>query len=1146
MNTPNQEYLFPEINPARYGDKKRHQNLFIPKYFQQKAYNSTISDETLEIGYKIICKWADLEASGKLEKKKETALEGEFLTQIFGDVLGYVLFSDHRKEWNLEPKYRVNGGEADAAIGLFQTERKNTPTAFIEFKGPTADLDRDRFNGRTAVQQCWDYLDEEPHCPWGIVSNYVSFRLYHRNHTPKRYQLFVLQDLRNKETFKQFYYIFGPGGIIAPPAKSSHAEQLLKETSEQRQIVGDDLYSAYHSNRIELIQHLHKVYNKPIDQAIRITQKLLDRIIFVAFCQDRGLLPEKSILKAFKELPPFTQVTNPQWQNFLQLFRSIDKGNKRLRIPPFNGGLFKEDDEIDNLQLDDKWTNFFKNVGDYDFRDEINVDVLGHLFERSIHDIEKIRSGAFFDSAPDVEAGPKMIKSAERKRGGIFYTPPEFTDFITNNTVSKVIEQRFNAINGLVQANINIPDSDLSDSKKIQYLQECLTALQQIKIVDPACGSGAFLISAYNILEDKYQEIVNNLSLYGIQSIEPDDIPDIILRNNLFGVDLSPDAVEIAQLALWIRTAREGKPLSELTQNIICGNSLVDDPDIDARALDWEKTFPAIFSREESGFDCVIGNPPWERMKLQEREYFDSIDPNIASAVDAATRRKLIKQLEKTNPEIHDRFSKAKDSADKTQAFVRSCDKYPLTGKGDINTYTIFAELAYRIVSPQGRAGLLVPSGIATEHTTKEFFSNLVNTKAIVAVYDFENNKPIFVDVHRSFKFCILLFNGAKWHNEKADFAFFSHDIEDLKDKNRHISLNKNDFMLLNPNTGTCPIFRTKRDAELTKAIYKRVPVLIDNNRIEGGNPWGAKFLRMFDQTNDAELFYTTEKLKADGYKLKGNKWTKGKKIFLPLYEAKMFRPYDHRYGSVYVKAENWVNQGQTIETTLIEHQNPEFVVQPRWWIESVEVKNKLLDGSSYGFLAFRDITRATDSRTLLASFIPYSGVVNTAPLIIFDKNMSAEQGCCLLANLNSYILDFVVRQKIGHIHINFFIIEQLPIFGPDAYRQRCPWNKRITLESWISNRVLKLTCTSNDMIPLAEAAGFDPPVHKWKPDERAELMAELDAAFFILYRIDREDVEYILSTFSGNDEESAGFFAGASPREMILRHYDKLMEASK
>ncbi len=1175
---PSDEHLFPQHNTARYGDNRRKRPLFLPKQLRDRAADKRLEGAVQDKAHEIICKWADLESSGKLQKEKETSLEGEFVTQVFGQALGYTLFSEGLEQWNLKPKFSVNGGEADAAIGLFRSGRPTVPRAVIELKGPTANLDRDKFNGRTAVQQCWDYLNAIPECPWGIVSNLVSFRLYHRNQTPKIYELFTLQALRKKDEFLRFYCLFQKNGLLpAAPGQTPRADELLERAANRQRQIGDELYDYYHNNRIRLIQHLTgHPHNKSLDHAIPIAQKLIDRIIFVAFCEDRNLLPDRSLYKAYNQIPPFYQVTNPRWQNFLSLFRNIDEGSPTGDIPPYNGNLFKIDPAVDNLQLDDSWTDFFKNIGDYDFQYEVNVDILGHLFEKSINDIEKIRLGGLWQTKDEPEPAPKMKKSAERKRGGIYYTPPEFTEFIVNNTLVKLADEKIALI--AEQYSVDIDDILISrqNGNVAKFALDAIEAIRQIKLIDPACGSGAFLIQAYDALEEKYLDLAEAVALHDVRQAQriKDSIPDYILHDNIFGVDLSREAVEITQLALWLRSAQIGKSLADLSKNIICGNSLIAPDPLDnlnppchsreacprlqsgsgnpedlrkkINPLDWQAAFPQIFSRKDPGFDCVIGNPPWERMKLQEREFFDDVFPEIASATNAAIRRKLIAELENKNPELHNRYIAAKTAAEAALAAVRASGRFPLMAKGDINTYALFAELAHSLVTPKGRVGILVPSGIATDNTTKAFFANLVNANALIALYDFENKAPVFPDVHRSLKFSVLLFAGAKHKSDKADFVFFAHKMQDLQDKSRHISLSCKDITLLNPNTKTCPVFRSKRDADLTKAIYTRVPVLIDKTRKEGGNPWGVKFLRMFDQTNAAELFHTADQLKAAKFKRSGPLWTRGKKKFLPLYEAKMVQMFDHRAASVIVNPENWFRQGQTDPTTLVAHQNPEFSVTPRWWADQEEIRNALSKTPLPALLAFKNVTSPTNQRTMIAAFIPSVGVINSAPLVLFGPSISPLLQACFLANLTACALDYVARQKIGNVNLNFFLIEQFPMFPPDFYQQKCPWSARTTLEKWISRRVLKLTCTSNDMIPLAEACGLDPPVHKWNPAERLDLMAQLDAAYFLLYGIDRDDVEYILSTFAGIRKAREGAFVGSTTYDKILHHYDQLKAKSK
>lgn len=1162
--------LFPELHAARYGDShRRKRRLILPRRLFAAAESTLLKGASQDRAYEIIRKWAELERTRKLEALTETQLESEFLTEVFGTALGYKLFSDNADAWELQPKFPVNGGTADAAIGSFSPE-SSAPQALIELKGPTVNVDRSA-GGRTPVQQLWDYLNARPDCPWGIVCNYVSFRLYHRDHTPRAFEVYTLADMDARpELFREFYALFQRDGLLRPYANGeARADRLLRESGERQREVGDELDERYRHERAELIQHLHRDHGKPIDDAIRIAQRLIDRIVFIAFCEDRELIASKALRRAWEQLDPYHVVTNPRWKNFLNLFRAVDRGHKNLGVEHgYNGNLFKPDPEIDDLELEDQWTKFFRDVGEYDFRDEVNVDVLGNLFERSITELERMRVSGLFGAQNAEKPAAMMPKSAQRKRFGVYYTPPEFTQLIVEQTVGALVRERREAAEKGCGVQFDAAPAEQDAGAARSALHECLAAVREIKVVDPACGSGAFLIAAYDLLEERYHELIDRLQQFGEQhrSVQRlrEQVPEFILSDNLYGVDLSREAVEITQLALWIRSARPGRTLADLSQHIRHGNSLVDDPAVDSAAFNWRGQFAAVFDRPQGGFDCVIGNPPWERLKLQEREFFSLSAPQIASAVSAAERRKLIAALETANLALYQRYEQARQRADRVLTYARA-GRYPLTGKGDVNTYMLFAELARSIVAPEGLAGLLVPSGIATDDTTKDFFAALMDSKTLRLFYDFENRDRVFPDVDGRFKFCTLVFGGTKRKRRAADFVFFARRMEDLKPRQRHIPLSSEDLALLNPNTRTCPIFRTRRDAELTRRIYRNVPILIDRTRKVGGNPWGIRFFTMFHQTNDAELFHTPEQLAKLGFKRSGNRWKKGRQVFLPLYEAKMIQAYDHRAAGVVVEDANWMRQGQTKETSLVQHQNPEFAVEPRWWAVQGAVSRAMLardpnptrecgdappapvGGSDDpqmppALLAYKDVTSPTNQRTMIAAFIPFAAVVNSAPIMLFGDDVGWRRAACLLANLNSFTLDFAARQKVGGLHLNFFIVEQLPLFPPDRYAGKCAWNKRLTLERWISDRVLKLTCTADDMVPLAEAAGFDERVHKWKPDERAQLRAELDAAYFHLYGVAREDVEYVLSTFQGLRETSEPL-SGESTVGQILAEFDRLAD---
>ncbi len=1126
--------------------------LILANLLKSASTDKRMDQDELKRSHQILIKWADLDSSGRLAKLNETQMQGDFLAEVFGAALGYVGPLDGAETWNRDQHHSIAGQTPDAILGVFRPNVTHQPLAVVELKGPTVRLDRDRSNGRTAIDQCWDYLvNTPPACRWGIVSNFVSFRLYERDSTKRVYEHFSLQSLRDPAVFNQFYFLFHRQGLVekAPFYDAPRAAALLKRTVARQREVGDKLYDTYSSNRTELISYLHFKRKHSLNDSIEMAQRLFDRIMFIAFCEDRSLLPENTIPKAYT-VAGFHAVTNPRWQNFKHLFRFIDEGSQTHDIPRYNGGLFAKH-AVDDLELPDSpWTTFFHSISTYDFADEVNLDVLGHLFERSITELEKLKESGLFGGDPEkTHQFATMPQSAKRKQLGIYYTPPELTSRIVQYTVEELIAQRFAAA-AIV---FGVPEADAARGvtpDNLLFWQRCLDILRNLKVVDPACGSGAFLFQAYDALELRYLEVLGQLERTG----DPEaanlaaQVPHYILQENLHGVDLSPEAVEITQLALWIRSAAPGHTLATLSANIVHGNSLVHDPNVHPAGFDWRERFPQVFNREEAGFDCVIGNPPWERIKLQEREFFSMPAPEIATSTNAAKRRKLVAKLEADNPGLYQRYQDALKASDSVLTYCRKSEKYPLTGKGDINTYAVFAELAQQLVSPHGFVGLLLPTALTTTMTTKDFFGQLVDSRRLFRLYDFSNRKAIFADLERRQNFAILCFGGSEMNAVEADFVFRSLAVDEVEDPQRHIRLPSDAISLVNPNTKTAPVFKTSRDAKLTYQIYKRVPVLIDNNR-KGptANPWGVSFKRMFDQTNDAGYFHEADELTTKGFELKGNRWVKDKETFLPLYEAKMCRPFDHRHGSVVINEAAWYMQGRSARTSLVQHQNPEYLVLPRYWVDEATLLKKT-PVDRHWFLGFRDVARNDDTRTFLANAVPLAAVINKLPLLLTTQTAPREM--CLLGNLSAFVFDYIVRQKLGDVSMNFFIVEQLPTLTPDTYAKPCPWDRSTTLESWISERVLKLTCTAEDMLPLADACHFTSGsfqteyggrLNKWDEAERAELMADLDAAFFHLYGINRDDMEYILTTFKGIDDPRPHFPGHVSTATRITQKYAEL-----
>ena len=301
----------------------------------------------------------------------------------------------------------------------------------------------------------------------------------------------------------------------------------------------------------------------------------------------------------------------------------------------------------------------------------------------------------------------------------------------------------------------------------------------------------------------------------------------------------------------------------------------------------WHLAFPDVFGDGDGGFDCVLGNPPWERVKLHEKEWFAERNPEIANASTAATRKRMIRSLATDDSELHWAYLDALRQSEGWSHLMRSTGRYPLCGRGDINLYAVFAEAMRNLLNESGRTGCVLPTGIVTDDTTKRFFQDVVRTRALASLFDFENKGIFFPDVHRNYKFCLFTAGrGLLPTADRAEFVFFAHAVEALRDPERRFVLSPEDIALLNPNTRTCPIFRSSRDAELAKAIYRRVPVLIREAR-DGqpeDNPWGIRFSAMFRMSNDSDRFRTRDRLEADGWKLAGNVFRKDGAEYLPLY----------------------------------------------------------------------------------------------------------------------------------------------------------------------------------------------------------------------------------------------------------------------
>ncbi|WP_328914381.1 MULTISPECIES: Eco57I restriction-modification methylase domain-containing protein [unclassified Streptomyces] len=584
----------------------------------------------------------------------------------------------------------------------------------------------------------------------------------------------------------------------------------------------------------------------------------------------------------------------------------------------------------------------------------------------------------------------------------------------------------------------------------------------------------------------------------------------------------------------------------------------------------WHLEFPEVFAVPESGtgvqpgtgwaggFAAVVGNPPWERVKLQEQEFFAQRDPRIAEATNAAARKKLIAAL-RNDPDgarLFAEFGSAKRRAEGESHFLRMSNRFPLNGRGDINTYAVFAETDRTLTGPGGRTGVIVPTGIATDATTQFFFKDLVTKGHLVALYGFENEERIFPGVDHRVNFALFCMAGSGSPDTPISIAFRLRQVAQITERAYHLT--GRDIQLLNPNTGTCPVFREPRDAEITLGIYRRVPVLIEEAKGAVGNPWGITFMTMFHMSNDSHLFRpdaqnseTFDDLLKAGWELDGNVLVRGEERLLPLYEAKMLHHYDHRFSTYEGATEKQLAVGTLPRLTVDQHQDPAATPLPRYWVPEQDVPTGESDKNSTEIeeagvttrlsgkgwtrnwvLGFRKICRSSDERTAITFMFPKGGLGDSGNILLLSKD---EQAGLVYANSAALPLDYVLRQKLGGTNLNFFQFEQLPFLGPG---QLAPHAMSLV------PRVLELVYTAHDMAPFARDLGDPGDPFRWDPDRRAVIRAELDALFFHLYGIDREDTAYIMDTFNvtrDNDIKAHGTYR---TKALILAEYDRMAAA--
>jgi type I restriction-modification system DNA methylase subunit len=602
---------------------------FMPNLFNHNLIRTHIQNHQIEAfdeKLRVIQGWKKSIQTNKGVNEK--ALQSAFLQGIFNKILGYNTFGE-AEEWHLsiEVSTEVDATTPDCILGFYTADESITQ-AVIELKSPRISLDKKQSRAGkdygTPVEQAFSYASKYDRCSWVIVSNMNEIRLYKVGRSQEYYESFFVDDLDNIDEFKKFHLLLCKENLIRKEGQSP-TFSLSEKTKEHIQDISVSFYNLYKNIRIQLFEEL-KASNPEVEKTILVekAQKFLDRIIFICFCEDLGLLPNNLLHHAIQRgKDSFSDSEYVIWQEIRGVFRAIDAGSTKHNIPAYNGGLFALDEMLDDLSIKNSFFGAIYEISAYDFGTDLDVNILGHIFEQSISDIEELKA--------DVENEDYDPQKSRRKKDGIYYTPSYITKYIVENSLGKYLEDIRKSL-----GEDDLPDIEAATTaqlegrykkKLLQFYQDYEARLKSVKVLDPACGSGAFLNQAFDFLLEEYRWIHGKLAELeeGQTSIfDSDAYQRSVLQDNLFGVDLNEESVEITKLSLWLKTADSRNALPYLDNNIKCGNSLIDDPEVAGdKAFKWGKEFPEIMA--DGGFDVVIGNPPYVRahnLPLEQKKYF--------------------------------------------------------------------------------------------------------------------------------------------------------------------------------------------------------------------------------------------------------------------------------------------------------------------------------------------------------------------------------------------------------------------------------------------------------------------------------------------------------------------------------------------
>lgn len=563
----------------------------------------------------------------------------------------------------------------------------------------------------------------------------------------------------------------------------------------------------------------------------------------------------------------------------------------------------------------------------------------------------------------------------------------------------------------------------------------------------------------------------------------------------------------------------------------------------------WHLEFPEIFSVSEmvpmhteagwdGGFSAILGNPPWERVKAQEQEFFASRDERIAKAPSAAVRKKLIKKLAVEQPSLWTEWTEERRKSEVVSHFLRQSGRFPLCGRGDVNTYSVFAELFRSSIDFDGRMGIITPTGLATDATTAEFIASTIQSARLASFYDFENRAPLFSGVDSRFRFAVTVITGGR-RASTTSVAFLLR--QPIEASTRSFSIEPSDVLLLNPNTGTLPVFSNERDAQITLNVYKRFGVLVPSSDA-AINSWGLTFMRMFDITNDAHLFQSSADLSEVNANFDSWSWSRDDQRWLPLYGGMQLGFYDSRAADIRKSETAAMRQQQPVELSDVDKEDPCRDAVGVFWVDQREVQ-KALEGKweRDWLMGWREITSPTNERTFLPVVFPRSAVGNSVPLLF---PADPRFGPLLLAVMSTLAFDYVARQKVTRTSLNQFLVRQFACPSPEQLAVSAPWGGGRIDEQLIA-RCVELVFTSWRMAGFAADAGEAGTPYRWDPQRRVTLMSELDAMMFHVFRIERVDVERIIESFEVLNRREQSEFGEFRTKRLVLAEYDRMAEAA-